>query len=461
MEVTIFRSTRPPLQPLGNAEQTKNKGNGPVLSFNTHNHDQYGLNTDCKRKSTKSPLSPSCLRLSPPLTDQNENRALWARVRSSTQPEQQIPPKIERQSVSTTTITTKTMTAAVKEKVAGLGTPDYRIQELETRHITIQRTSDRLAKWLPRIDPASPAALDDLYVSLSDDFRNTLALWVDACMHTSESGSELQWTLDVYMLFLRRRNWPPRSSEEDVIRLERNAQPWVSFELNENILLPPKDLPFADNLSVNSKRTRVSVFPNDINVDGDSDQESGLALNGHGMRPDIIYTSRFEFLDRPGMYLQHPAIRTFSASDLLPPYLIGEFKSTAAQAVEAQQSLALLGSLMLLERVKLRRMSQNPALDDIKIYMITCCGALVELYCMVIRTTGDGCRPGELLSYDMHWCSGYLLTHDGDILQLGKDLNRIHTYGQTVHLEGITRDLTSIGHTSLTDVDTQSYQYTD
>ena len=448
---------RTPLEPLNDNHKNICQ---PSCTCAAHgDHNRY----DNDNNHNDNVPQPPCLTSPPPLTDSNEISELWARVRSNTQQEQ-MPQQITKlQSVLTT---------EAKKKTAVKGTAKYSIQELESRHITIVQDSTRpVTSVLPDAPTASQAELEGLYVPVEDDdYIDTVMTWAESSSHVhSPALPEYQWASDVYLRFLRARN-KPRGVGKDTIKVERNLQPWVSLKWNGYILLPPKEAspatPANDSSiqtrSKTSKRKRVSVLPDEILVDN-GEKEFGSISKGQqtAMRPDIMYASHIGLVDNAVMYETYPAIRTFTGIDRLPPYIIGEFKSTVGQAVEAQQSLALLGAMMLLERVKLRRLSPNLAIDDIKLFMLTCCGPRVEIYCMVIRTTGDHCLAGELLSYDMNQCSRYILKYESDIKRLGEDLNRIHLYGQTTHLDTIRRDLAAVTrHNSLlADLDKRSYQY--
>lgn len=103
-----------------------------------------------------------------------------------------------------------------------------------------------------------------------------------------------------------------------------------------------------------------------------------------GLTPDFMYASSITLLKEYALYTQYPAIRTFACLDLLPPYIIGEFKNTKTKDMEAREPLTLVGAMLLLERVKLRCLSSNPSLDDLKVFTLTCCGTLVTIYCMKV-----------------------------------------------------------------------------
>lgn len=124
-------------------------------------------------------------------------------------------------------------------------------------------------------------------------------------------------------------------------------------------------------------------------------------MTGRGLRPDIMYASSISVLKRYASYLEYPAFRTIATLDLLPPYLIGVFKNTKNKNVEARQPLALAAAMLLMQRIKLRRLSKNPSLDDLRMFIFTCCGTLVTLYCITIPQ--DNNEAGELLSYKMIW----------------------------------------------------------
>lgn len=114
--------------------------------------------------------------------------------------------------------------------------------------------------------------------------------------------------------------------------------------------------------------------------------------------------------------------------------------------------------MLLLERVKLRRLSKNPSLDDLRMFTFTCCGTLVTLYCITIPQ--DNNEAGELLSYKMIWCESYSLIDQEQIIELAKTLNRIHFYGQTVHLQGIMSDIQAVKEAkSIADIDKHTYEY--
>ena len=95
--------------------------------------------------------------------------------------------------------------------------------------------------------------------------------------------------------------------------------------------------------------------------------------------------------------------------------------------------------MLLLERVKLRRLSSNPSLDDLKIFTITCCGTLVTIYCMKIPPGKD--KSGELLSFEMEGFRSFSLISQVQIINMANVFNRIHAYGRTVHLRSILEDI--------------------
>ena len=447
----IKSSNKRSLKLLHNKHENTRQPSHTCTTRGNHTRKKDNNDNNNSSENNDTPQSP-CFSLSPPSTNSDEISELWARVRSSTQQDQMPQPN---------------------PKVAGKGTNDYRIRELEPRRITIVETGTQ--SMLPHTPAAPQPELEDLYVPVEDDqFINKVRKWVKWCSSVNSPAlPEFQWTTDVYLLFFRKRDEAPDEDEkEETTKLERSLQPWVSLKQNEDILLPPKEVLLADDSlpSLRSgkrdakKRKRVSVLPDEILMDGTSRKDTDSASKGQqtGMRPDIMYASSISrHVDPIGMYRIYPAMRTFMAINQLPPYIIGEFKSTLGQVFEAQQSLALVGAMMLLERVKLRRMSPNPALDDIKLFMVTCCAMQVDIYCMVIRTTGDRCQAGELLSYDMYLCSTYFLSEKSDIKLFGETLNQIHVYGQTTHLDGIKRDLSAAAAAGSVpaDLDKCSYQY--
>lgn len=106
------------------------------------------------------------------------------------------------------------------------------------------------------------------------------------------------------------------------------------------------------------------------------------------MKPDFMYASLISLLKDYALYTQYLTLRTFAYLDLLPPYIIGESKNTKTKDKDARQPLALVG-VMLLERVKLGKLSRNPSLYDIRIFTLTCCGTLVTIYCIEVPPGND------------------------------------------------------------------------
>lgn len=171
-----------------------------------------------------------------------------------------------------------------------------------------------------------------------------------------------------------------------------------------------------------------------------------------------MYASSLSLLEGHGLYLEYPAIRTFATIGLLPPYLIGEFKNSMTKKMEAQQPLALAAAMLLLERVKLRRLSKNSSLDDLRVYTFTCCGTLITFYYMTIPPANN--EAGELLSYEMRLCRSYSLIDRKEIIELTQTPNRIHSYGQTAPLQGIMSDIEAIKERiSIEDIDKHTYEY--
>lgn len=203
----------------------------------------------------------------------------------------------------------------------------------------------------------------------------------------------------MFAKFLPVQMYPPRS-KKDLIKLRRQQQPYISMTSGNYVLLPPKDLQVdsvsskaSQKLGPIKRKERISTLPKLDTKDGFGlneptegsfvttyEEESSI----RGLKPDFIYASSISLLKDNASYTQYPAIRTFAYLHLLPPYLIGGFKNTKTKDMEARQPLALVGAMLLLERVKLRRPSSNPSLDDLKLFTITCCGTLVTIYCMKI-----------------------------------------------------------------------------
>lgn len=120
--------------------------------------------------------------------------------------------------------------------------------------------------------------------------------------------------------------------------------------------------------------------------------------------------------------------------------------------------MALVGAMLLLERVKLRSLSSNPSLYDIKIFTLTCCGTLVTICCMKILPGND--KSGELLSFEMEWFRSFSLFDHDQIIGMANTLNCIHTYGRTIHLPRILEDIQAIkGTRSFADIDKRAYEY--
>lgn len=267
--------------------------------------------------------------------------------------------------------------------------------------------------------------------------------------------------------------YPPRS-KKDSIKLRRQQQPYVSITSGDYVLLPPKDTQL-DSVSTKAtqkldpikRKKRISTFPK-------LDTKDGFGLNGlregsivtkykegpssRGMKPDFMYASSISLLKDYELYTRYPAIRTFAYLDLLPPYIIGEFKNAKTKDMEARRPLALVGAMLLLERVKLRRLSSNPSLDDIRIFTLTCCGTLVTIYCMTIPPGSD--KTGELLSFEMDWFRSFRLIDQDQIIEMANALNCIHTYGRAVHCQRILEDIQAIkGTRSFADIDKRAYEY--
>ena len=129
-----------------------------------------------------------------------------------------------------------------------------------------------------------------------------------------------------------------------------------------------------------------------------------------------MYATQLSELENSECYINFPAIRTFASIDALPPYLIAGFKNTKSQETETHQFLALLGAMMLLERVKLRRQSSSLNLRDITLFALTCCGPRVTLYCMKIPLAQT--KHFEILSYHLIQCNAYSLLKEEDIVEL-------------------------------------------
>lgn len=368
---------------------------------------------------------------------------------------------------------TRVISSAGKQK-AGKGTSSYRDIELEARKITITESSlQTVYEWLPLTDPASAQELGSLYLDASPTFANDKYDWA-LCFSTFDPPmSECQWATDVFAKFLPVQTYPPRSMK-DSTKLRRQHQPYVAITCGDYVLLPPKDLDLdtvstkaSQRLGPIKRKKRISTLPK-------LDRKDGFGLNeptdgfifikpredptSRGLKPDFMYASSISLLENYALYTKYPALRTFAYLDLLPPYIIGEFKNTKTKDMEARQPLALVGAMLLLERVKLRRLSSNPSLDDIRIFTLTCCATLVTIYCMKVPPGKN--KSGELLSFEMEWFRSYSLIDHNQIIMMANTLNRIHSYGRTVHLQGILEDIQAIqGTRSFADIDNHAYEY--
>lgn len=162
------------------------------------------------------------------------------------------------------------------------------------------------------------------------------------------------------------------------------------------------------------KKKKISILPK-------LDTKDGFGLNKsmegsfvttyketpsiYDLKPDFMYTSSITLLKDDAIYTQYSTIQTFASLDLLPPYLIGEFKNTKTKDIKAQEPLTLVGAMLLLEKVKLRRLSSNPSLDNLKIFTITYYGTLVTIYCIKVLPGKD--KSGKLLSFEMEWFKSF------------------------------------------------------
>lgn len=285
--------------------------------------------------------------------------------------------------------------------------------------------------------------------------------------------SEYQWATDVFAKFLPVQMYPPRSNK-DLIKLRRQQQPYVSMTSGNYVLLPPKDLQVDSVSSKASQKLGPIKRKKRISTLSKLDTKGGFGLNEptegcsvttykedpsiRGLKPDFIYASSISLLKDNAIYTQYPAIRTFASLDLLPPYLVGEFKNTKSKDMEARQPLALVGAMLLLERVKLRRLSSNPSLDDLKIFTITSGGTLVTINCMKVPPGKD--KSGEFLSFEMEWFRSFSLIYQDQIINMANALNCIHAYGRTTHLRSILEDIEAIkGTRSFADIDKRAYEY--
>ena len=447
-------SNQSPLKPF------KNPPNQKLVAIPTTSSRDSRLPLLRPIATNSHPTKQTCLkppRLTPrlpPLTDPTETETLWAIVR--------------KKMANTTAIS-----SAGKQK-AGKGTFSYRDNELESRKIAITASSRQPAyEWLQSIDPASGQELGGLYLEVSPDFASEIQDWA-LCFSTFDPPmSEYQWATDVFAKFLPVQMYPPRS-KKDLIRLSRQQQPYVSMTSGNYVLLPPKDLQVdsvsskaSQKLGPIKRKKRISTLPK-------LDTKDGFGLNEptegsfvttykedpsiRGLKPDFMYASSMSLLKDNAIYTQYPAIRTFASLDLLPPYLIGEIKNTKTKDMEARPPLALVGAMLLLERVKLRRLSSNSSLDDLKIFTITCCGTLVTIYCMKVPPGKD--KSGELLSFEMEWFRSFSLIYQDQIINMANALNCIHAYGRTVHLRSILEDIEAIkGTRSFADIDKRAYEY--
>lgn len=262
----------------------------------------------------------------------------------------------------------------------------------------------------------------------------------------------------------------PRSKKGS-IKLRMQQQPYVSITSGDYVLLPLQDLQL-DSLSTKAsqklgpikRKKRISTLPKlDIKDEfglNESTEGSIVTKNKQdpsscGMKPDFMYASSISLLKDYALYTQYLTLRTFAYLDPLPPYIIGESKNTKTKDKEARQPLALVG-VMLLERVKLGKLSSNPSLDDIRICTLTCCGTLVTIYCMEVPPGND--KTGELLSFEMECFRSFSLNDHDQIV--GMALNCIHTYRRTVHLQRILEDIQAIkGTRSFADIDKRAYEY--
>lgn len=343
---------------------------------------------------------------------------------------------------------------ATETRPAKIRDMELRLRKIEIVEGSVQEGS----KWLPGIDPLALTEIGHLQLTSSAEFTRTVRKWAHSySTFSSPAKPEFQWTADIYSKFLPQQAEPPGVAG-DTLRLHRELQPWVSLKLGDYVLLPPKDVTM-EGPGGRRKKKRVSELPAELGSVTAPPSLQTMQAQQQRMCPDIMYASSLSALESHANYIKYPAIRTFASIRLLPPYLIGEFKNTEAQETEAHKSLAMLGAMLLLERVKLRRQSLKPTLADLKLFALTCCGPLVTLYCMTIPTTGEKVRIGDLLSYHMIRCSAYDLSDESSIADLARTMNRIHTYGRTRHLAGIKNDLDAVTAVSFADVDKYSYQH--
>lgn len=114
-----------------------------------------------------------------------------------------------------------------------------------------------------------------------------------------------------------------------------------------------------------------------------------------------------------------------------------------------------IGTLLLLKRVKLRRLSSNPSLNDIRIFTLTCFGTFVTIDCMKVSPSNN--KSGEFLLFEKEWVRSFSL------MIMAKSLRwptQSHSNGRTVHLQRILDDIQAIkGTRSFADIDKRAYDF--
>ena len=382
----------------------------------------------------------------PPPTDPQEIDSLWEQVRSLEQSSANAKTKfISHQTFGD-------LAEYTKSSLFDLGT------EFQLRQISIVQSSVEDGESL--LPPSGQDKLTEHYthknlrticVQADSELISRLQDGLEYCMNPDHHVSKVDWVREVYGRFL------PGPMKIDFGRTGitcRHGLPILCFKRKPQLatLLPPRvsvieEFPNAPtrNESIERLKQAFRIPP----------------ITPGRITPDVMYAPRREIrgeVKNTNWHLSNPTVRILQkAYFTTSPYLIGNFRTAEALENEAFQHSAYLGSLLLLERVKLRSMSSNSDLEDIKLYTITCCASLVKIHCMMFSTVNV--QAGEALQYQMKACGSYRLMFHGEVTKLVDTLNRIHMWGRTEYIRGLDRDHRDAKKWD--NLDDSSYRYKD
>ena len=372
--------------------------------------------------------STSFITSTPPATNPSETNLLWAQVMSS----------IDK--------SPNGQQAILYARMISKKTPAYREKVLEPRRISIiKHTGPNTSLCLPDSLPDMPEVLGVLYVDPSRTGKvvsEVKAALLDllAKERTGENNNEA-----IYRQFLP-SELGCGSGQNRTVNWVRHDHLLFSFKSRQAILLPPQsveDHPGSENPHISSYArdpdSRTASVSSKQGSQQSKPQASKLMLQA-SMKPDAVYVVSFDITKQPQVDWL-PGGRTMSVVRYCSPYLLVEYKSKIDNETEAHQPLALLGSMLLLERVKLRSLSSNQKLDDLKVYILTCCGNYATVYRMTILTGTPHVQPKELLKYQMVECHMLQLIFDKHLEKLINVLNRIHLWGTTEHYSSLQQDI--------------------